>query len=92
MEKAAIFYGYIFCLKNEKEYVILRLTNVRQIRRGPMGSDGTRERIMETTLEMFSQKGYAAVSMRDISGVVGIRVSSLYYHFKSSNPLYFFRV
>ena len=87
MEKAAIFYGYIFCLKNEKEYVILRLTNVRQIRREPMGSDGTRERIMETALEMFSQKGYAAVSMRDISGVVGIRASSLYYHFKSNESI-----
>ncbi len=52
-----------------------------------MGSDGTRERIIETALEMFSQKGYAAVSMRDISGVVGIRASSLYYHFKSHESI-----
>ena len=53
-----------------------------------MGSDGTRELIMATALEMFSRKGYAAVSMRDISGAVGIRPSSLYYHFKSKQDIF----
>lgn len=53
-----------------------------------MGSDGTKELIMETALEMFSKKGYAAVSMRDISGAVGIRASSLYYHFKSKQDIF----
>lgn len=53
-----------------------------------MGSDETRELIMKTALEMFSQKGYAAVSMRDIAGAVGIRASSLYYHFKSKQDIF----
>ena len=53
-----------------------------------MGSDGTRELIMETALEMFSKNGYAAVSMRDISGSVGIKASSLYYHFKSKQDIF----
>ena len=53
-----------------------------------MGSDGTRDLIIETALEMFSKKGYAAVSMRDISGAVGIRPSSLYYHFKSKQDIF----
>ena len=53
-----------------------------------MGSDGTRELIMATALELFSKKGYAAVSMRDISGAVGIRPSSLYYHFKSKQDIF----
>ncbi len=53
-----------------------------------MGSDGTKELIMETALGMFSKKGYVAVSMRDISGAVGIKASSLYYHFKSKQDIF----
>lgn len=53
-----------------------------------MGSDETRELIMETALDMFSKKGYAAVSMRDIAAAVGIRASSLYYHFKSKQDIF----
>ena len=41
-----------------------------------MSSIETKEAIMNTALKMFSEKGYAAVSMRDISGEVGIRASS----------------
>ena len=53
-----------------------------------MGTDGTRELIIETALDMFSKKGYAAVSMRDISGAIGIKASSLYYHFKSKQDIF----
>ncbi|MBR5416805.1 MAG: TetR/AcrR family transcriptional regulator [Clostridiales bacterium] len=53
-----------------------------------MTSEGTKERILNTALEMFSEKGYSAVSMRDISGAVGIRASSLYYYFKGKQDIF----
>lgn len=53
-----------------------------------MSSEETRESIMNTALKMFSEKGYAAVSMRDISGAVGIRASTIYYYFKSKQDIF----
>lgn len=41
----------------------------------------TKERILHEALELFSIRGYEAVSMRDISSAVGIRESSLYKHY-----------
>lgn len=47
----------------------------------------TRERIMETAAGMFASQGYGAVSIRDIAHAVGIRESSIYYHFKSKQDI-----
>lgn len=43
----------------------------------------TKEKIMDVALQMFSERGYEAVSIRDICGEVGIKESTLYYHFKN---------
>lgn len=43
----------------------------------------TKEKIMDAALHMFSERGYEAVSIRDICGEVGIKESTLYYHFKN---------
>ncbi|MBR5937862.1 MAG: TetR/AcrR family transcriptional regulator [Clostridiales bacterium] len=53
-----------------------------------MSSEATKEAIMNTALTMFAEKGYAAVSMRDISGAVGIRASTIYYYFKSKQDIF----
>lgn len=47
----------------------------------------TRERIMDVALNMFSERGYEAVSIRDICGEVGIKESTLYYHFKNKKDI-----
>ncbi len=47
----------------------------------------TREKIMDTALHMFSERGYEAVSIRDICGAVGIKESTLYYHFKNKQDI-----
>lgn len=52
-----------------------------------MADNKTRERILETSVEMFSSNGYEAVSIRDIAGAVNIRESSIYYHFKSKKDI-----
>lgn len=47
----------------------------------------TKERILEVSLELFSQKGFDAVSIRDICKRVNIKESSVYYHFKNKQAI-----
>ena len=42
---------------------------------------------MDVALNMFSERGYEAVSIRDICGEVGIKESTLYYHFKNKKDI-----
>lgn len=48
----------------------------------------TKEKIVETALELFSQRGYGGVSIRDIAREVGIRESSIYNHFQSKRAVF----
>ena len=47
----------------------------------------TKDRILETALSMFSDHGYDPVSIRDICGAVGIKESTVYYHFKNKQDI-----
>ena len=47
----------------------------------------TKSRIMDVAVHMFSERGYEAVSIRDICGEVGIKESSLYYHFRNKQDI-----
>lgn len=49
---------------------------------------GTKEQILAASLDMFSQKGYSAVSIRDICKEVKIKESSVYYHFKNKQAIF----
>lgn len=42
--------------------------------------DGTLRRLYETSLVMFAERGYHAVSVRDLTSAVGVRPSALYAH------------
>lgn len=48
----------------------------------------TKGKIIETALELFSQRGYDGVSVRDIARAVGVRESSLYNHFESKRAIF----
>ena len=47
----------------------------------------TKERIFLAAVELFSQKGYSGVSVRDITREVGINEGSMYNHFKNKEAL-----
>lgn len=47
----------------------------------------TKEKILNSSLNLFSTKGYKAVSVRDIASDVGIKASSLYNHFESKQDI-----
>jgi AcrR family transcriptional regulator len=47
----------------------------------------TRDRIVETALRLFSERGTASVSVRDLAEAAGVTVPGLYYHFASKAEL-----
>ncbi len=47
----------------------------------------TKEKIMNVSIDLFSQFGYDGVSVRQIASRVGIRESSIYNHFKSKEEI-----
>lgn len=50
--------------------------------------NATKQRILDVALDLFSQKGFSAVSIRDICKVVDIKESSVYYHFKNKQSIF----
>lgn len=51
------------------------------------GIMNTKERILYISLELFAQKGFSGVSVRDIAIAVGVRESALYKHFKNKQDI-----
>jgi len=47
----------------------------------------TKRRILDVSLELFSQNGFSAVSIRDICKEVHIKESSVYYHFTNKQAI-----
>jgi AcrR family transcriptional regulator len=43
-------------------------------------SSESRERVLQQAEHLFSERGYAAVTLRDIAAGLGIRQASLYHH------------
>lgn len=54
---------------------------------GAQGDDSTRDRILFEATRLIAQKGYAALSMRELANVIGIKPSSLYHHFEGKEAL-----
>ena len=52
------------------------------------GAVSTRERILAAATELFAERGFEAVSIRDIAGACGLNESSLYNHFSGKNDLF----
>lgn len=48
----------------------------------------TKQKILNVALDLFSQNGFTAVSIRDICKVVDIKESSVYYHFKNKQAIF----
>lgn len=47
----------------------------------------TKEKIFDVSLDLFSQKGFDAVSVREIAREVGIRQNSIYNHYKNKEAI-----
>lgn len=47
----------------------------------------TKERIFDVAVDLFAQKGFDAVSLREISDAVGIKKPTLYHYFTSKDEI-----
>jgi AcrR family transcriptional regulator len=53
----------------------------------PMKAGQTRQRILDAAAAWFRNKGLAFTSMADLAKFIGVKTSSLYYHFESKDAL-----
>src|SRR5690606_10727595 len=53
----------------------------------PRAEPGTRERIQQVALELFTENGYEATSLREIAERLGVTKAALYYHFKTKDEI-----
>ena len=51
------------------------------------GEKETAEKIFDAAIDLFSQRGYNNVSIRDIAAAVGIKESSIYKHYTSKDQI-----
>ena len=55
----------------------------KRTRRGPR----TRQQILDASLRLFSERGFARTTVRDIARQAGITDAAIYYHFQSKREL-----
>jgi AcrR family transcriptional regulator len=51
------------------------------------GEKSTKEKIFDAAVDLFAEKGYDGVSIRDIAKAVGIKESSVYKHYRSKDEI-----
>jgi AcrR family transcriptional regulator len=60
----------------------------RQVKDKVMREQGdTRSRIQQVALELFTEQGYEATSLREIAERLGVTKAALYYHFKTKEDI-----
>ncbi len=47
----------------------------------------TKERIINTAIELFNEKGFVSVTMRDLANELDMSLGNLTYHFKKKEEL-----
>lgn len=70
---------------------VTRLTKSSTPTRTQTSTEGTNDRrqeILNLAAELFAQRGYEAVGVRQIADAAGILAGSLYHHFPSKRDLY----
>ena len=53
-----------------------------------MAKETTKDLIIQNALKLFAEKGFAAVSMRDLAEAVGISASTIYHYYESKQVLF----
>ena len=52
------------------------------------GEVSVRQRLMDSAVLLFTNRGYAATSVREIVEMAGVTKPALYYHFESKEGIY----
>jgi TetR/AcrR family transcriptional regulator len=60
----------------------------RKSNRKESGNASVRQRLLEGAAELFTQKGYAATTVREIVAAAGVTKPVLYYYFRNKEGIY----
>ena len=63
-------------------------SRARRLPNAPENS--TVDRLLDAAVSLFSRKGYAATSTREVAALLGMQKASLYYHIESKEDLLYF--
>ncbi len=63
--------------------IVAPRSGAKRTRRGPH----TRKQILDASLRLFSERGFARTTVRDIARQAGITDAAIYYHFESKREL-----
>lgn len=55
---------------------------------GPERSGTRQEQILQIAIDLFSQRGFAAVSVRDVARAASVTLPTIYHHFGDKRSLY----
>lgn len=67
----------------QESAVTNKVNNSKRTRRGPQ----TRKHILDASLRLFSTRGFARATVRDIARAAGITDAAIYYHFESKRDI-----
>ena len=67
-----------------------KATSPRARRPAKAAENSTVERLLDAAVALFSRKGYAAASTREVAALLGMQKASLYYHIQSKEDLLYF--
>jgi len=56
-------------------------------RKGTANGKTTRDHIVDAAIDLFSKRGFTAVTMNEIADEVGIKKASIYFHFKGKEEI-----
>lgn len=76
----AIKKGAMWFIPNDAEYPNIQANN-------SLKYQGTKSKIFEKAIQLFSEHSYEVVTLKDITDEVGIAQSAIYRHFKSKQDL-----
>jgi TetR/AcrR family transcriptional regulator, regulator of cefoperazone and chloramphenicol sensitivity len=57
-------------------------------RNGAREVEDARERMISAAMELFAEKGYEGMTVRDLAAAAGVNVAAVNYHFGSKDALY----
>tara|TARA_R100000005_G_scaffold96451_1_gene83440 strand:- start:6043 stop:6744 length:702 start_codon:yes stop_codon:yes gene_type:complete len=63
--------------------VIAALARNKSVKRKQSKADISRDKVLAAAVQVFSEKGYAGATMREVARVAGLSAGSLYYYFSS---------
>ena len=72
-------------MQTERSFGIL--CGMSAVQKNTLRGDALRQKVLETALQLFSERGYFNTSIHDIRKAAGVSTGAIYHHFKNKEAL-----